>query len=266
MAMLVLEYVVGVLVLCVLLCLLAYWQKVLDKWGSILAFFIGGVIGIFGGILWLLLLIFFLITSFGATKYKYSIKKEKGVQEGKIGERHFKNVLANGLAPTYIALISFEGFHFVEDKWMAEVAFVAAISVAAADTVASELGVFSNKTYLITNLKKRVKPGTSGGVSLLGQFWALTAAFYTAIMGWIVLFFIPTILNPIEGISLNTSSPSHLHVLIVIPIFIGFLGCQVDSVLGATLEQKGLISNNGVNFAATSIGGLLAWMLIPLMI
>ena len=84
--MVVIEYVIGILILCALLCLLAYWQKVLDKGGSVLAFLIGAIIGIFGGILWLLLLIFFLITSFGATKYKYSLKKEKGVQEGKRGE------------------------------------------------------------------------------------------------------------------------------------------------------------------------------------
>lgn len=266
MSMVLLEYVIGVIVLCIILCVLAYWQKVLDKWGTILAFFIGAIIGIFGGILWLVLLVFFLITSFGATKYKYTLKKERGVQEGKIGERHIKNVLANGLAPTYIAIISFEDFHFIEEKWMAEVVFVAMISVAAADTMASELGVFSDKTHMITNIKKRVKPGTSGGVSWLGQFWALIAATYTAVMGCIVLFIIPrSFLNHSDAFSLHTSSLSFPLALIILPIIIGFLGCQLDSVLGATLEQKGLISNNGVNLVATSIGGLLAWMMIPMM-
>lgn len=266
MSMIVLEYVFGVIALCILLCVLAYWQKVLDKWGTTLAFCIGAIIGIFGGILWLALLVFFLITSFGATKYKYSLKKERGVQEGKTGERHFKNVLANGLAPTYVALISFEDFHFIEEKWMAEVVFVAMISVAAADTVASELGVFSDKTYLITSIKKRVKPGTSGGVSWLGQFWALVAAAYTAIMGWIVLFLIPhTFFNHSHAFSVHESSSSFPFALIIMPIVIGFLGCQIDSVLGASFEQKGLISNNGVNLVATSLGGVLAWMMIPVM-
>ncbi|UCE36974.1 MAG: DUF92 domain-containing protein [Thermoplasmata archaeon] len=261
--MVVLEYVVGVLVLCILLSLLAYWQKVLDIWGCILAFIIGAVIGIFGGIMWLILLLFFLITSFGATKYKYSLKKERGVSEGKIGERHFKNVLANGLAPAYIAILSFEDFHFIEEKWIAEVAFVAAISVAASDTVASELGVFSDKTYLITNPKKRVKPGTSGGVSMLGQSWALIAASYTALMGWIVLFLIPQALpSEIGAISFETISATNSYILIIIPLIVGFLGCQLDSVLGATLERIGLLSNNGVNLVATSCGGLIAWLMI----
>lgn len=267
MAMVVLEYVIGVIVLCIFLSFLAYWQKVLDKWGCVMAFGIGIVIGIFGNILWLLLLLFFLITSFGATKYKYALKKEKGVGEGRIGERHVKNVLANGLAPAYIAFISFEAFHFIEKKWMAEVAFVAAISVAASDTVASELGVISDKTYLITNLRKRVKPGTSGGVSWFGQLWALIAAAYTAIVGWVVLFLIPHIFNnSIVSFSNNSYTQTSLFALITIPIVIGFLGCQIDSLLGATLEQKGWISNNGVNLAATSLGGLIAWMMIPLII
>ncbi len=267
MVMVLPEHTVGVLILCIILCILAYWQKVLDKWGCVLAFIIGGTIGIFGGILWLILLIFFLITSLGSTKYKYSLKKERGVQEGKRGERHAKNVLANGLAPAYIALISYEGFHFIEDKWMAEIAFIAAISVAAADTVASELGVFSDKTYLITNPRKRVRPGTSGGISLLGQFWALVAAGYTAVMGGMMFFLIPHILpGPIDTVSVPDLWPSYSYAMIIIPIVVGFLGCQIDSVLGATLEHKGWLSNNGVNLVATSLGGLIAWMLIPQMI
>ncbi len=264
--MVVLEYALSVLILCIILCLLAYWLRVLDRWGSASAFVIGAIIGIFGGILWLILLLFFLITSFGATKYKYALKKAKGVHEGRRGERHVSNVVANGLAPTLIALLSYEEFHFIEDKWMAEIAFVTAISVAAADTIASELGVLSDKTYLITKLKKRVKPGTSGGVSLLGQFWAITAACYTAIMGWFMLYYIPeTFLNH-DAVTFSAGSPLYAHALVMIPLIIGFFGCQIDSVLGATLEKKGWLSNNGVNFTSTSLGGLIAWMLVPLVV
>jgi uncharacterized protein (TIGR00297 family) len=265
MAMFVLQSVIGVLALCTLLGWLAYRKKVLDKLGSTLAFMVGAIIGIFGGVLWLALLIFFLMTSYTATKYKYTLKRERGVQEGKTGERHFSNVLANGFAPTFIALISFEGFNIIEEKWMAEVAFVAAISVAASDTLASELGVFSDRTHLITNFKKRVKPGTHGGISLLGQEWALIAAAYTAIFGWIVLFFIPHVfLNGNGTLLIYDTNPAYPLGLVLIPLAIGFAGCQFDSVLGATLERKGLISNNTVNLVATSTGGLIAWMILVL--
>ncbi len=263
MAMVSFDYVLGVVILCIILCILAYWEKVLDLRGTVLAFFIGAIIGIFGGILWLTLLLFFLITSFVATRYKYTLKIEKGVQEGKKGERHFKNVLANGFIPTFIALISFEDFHFIEHKWMAEVAFVSAIAVAAADTMASELGVISDRAYLIINPKKRVKPGTSGGISVYGQFWALMASTYTAIFAWIVLFFVPyNFFSTSEGFLFST--PSTSYALVVIPLIVGFVGCQIDSVLGATLEQKGWLTNDGVNLAATSSGGILAWMMIAI--
>jgi uncharacterized protein (TIGR00297 family) len=263
MAMVSSDYVLGVVIICVILCILAYWEKVLDLKGTILAFFIGAIIGIFGGILWLTLLLFFLITSFVATRYKYTLKIERGVQEGKKGERHFKNVLANGFIPTFIALISYEDFHFIENKWMAEVAFVSAIAVAAADTMASELGVISDKAYLITNPKKRVKPGTSGGISIFGQWWALLASTYTGVFAWIVLFFIPfNFFSTTEGFL--SISPSNSYALVVIPLIIGFVGCQIDSVLGATLEQKGWLTNDGVNLSATSMGGILAWMMVSM--
>lgn len=266
MAMVSFEYVLGVVILCLILCILAYKERILDLWGTFLGFFIGAIIGIFGGILWLTLLLFFLITSFVATKYKYALKMERGVSEGKKGERHFKNVLANGFVPAFIALISYEDFHFIDEKWMAEVAFIAAISVAASDTVASELGVFSDKVVLITNPKKHVKPGTSGGISGLGQFWALMASTYTAVFAWIVLFFIPFNFFPTTDGFLNIPSPSISYALVVIPLIVGFVGCQIDSVLGATLEQKGWITNEGVNLASTSLGGLIAWMMIPLLV
>ena len=34
----------------------------------------------------------------------------------------------------------------------------------------------------------------------------------------------------------------------------GFIGTNIDSLLGATLQKKGLLSNSGVNFVATFAG------------
>ena len=36
----------------------------------------------------------------------------------------------------------------------------------------------------------------------------------------------------------------------------GFLGTNFDSLLGATLQSRGLLSNNGVNLFATLFGAL----------
>ena len=168
-----------VLIISIALAFLAYKKEILDTKGSISAFLVGAIIGIFGSIFWLVLLLIFMFSSFGATKFKFSLKKTKGVSEGEKGRRSVKNVLGNGMVPMIIALLSFKIEH-------QEIVFISAVCVAAADTMASEIGVLSDNVYLITNLKK-VKAGTDGGISFLGQFSALFGAFFVALIGWIIL-------------------------------------------------------------------------------
>lgn len=241
--------------LCTALASLAYVKKMLTWDGSVAAFAVGFIIGIFGDILWLLLLLLFLVTSFVATRYRFPEKRAIGAQEGVEGERRYSNVLANGLAPSFIAIMSFAAIPALP-KPLSGLLFVSAISVAASDTLASEIGVLSPRTYLITTMQK-VKPGTNGGVSLLGQGAALLAAVYTALMAWFLLFHIPTILGQDPTFP---ASPA----LLVIPILIGFVGCQIDSLVGATLETKGLVSKKTNNLLVTSLGGVLAYGLFLL--
>ncbi len=243
--------------LCTALAALAYMKEVLTWDGSVAAFAVGFIIGIFGDVLWLFLLLLFLVTSFLATKYRFSDKRAIGVQEGFRGERRYSNVLANGLAPTFVAIISFFATPTLP-KYISGLIFVSAISVAASDTLASEIGVLSPRTYLITTLE-RVRPGTNGGVSLFGQGAALMAAMYTTLMAWIFLSFIPTTLGYLITFP---SSPA----FIAIPVLVGFLGCQLDSLMGATLETRGLVSKKTVNLFATSLGGIIAYGLALLVI
>src|SRR5438445_10784534 len=77
---------------------LAYWREVLTWHGSLAAFVVGMVIGIFGDVTWLFLLLFFLLSSFLATRYRFALKEALGVHEGVRGERMSTNVLAYGFA------------------------------------------------------------------------------------------------------------------------------------------------------------------------
>ncbi len=236
------------LVLCGVLCALAYYKSVLTWDGSLAAFFVGLVIGVLGDVTWLFLLLFFLLSSFVATRYRFALKEALGVQEGKKGERSSSNVLANGIAPVAAAVLAFSNLPAVP-RIASGVLFVSVLAVAGADTLASEIGVLSSKTYLITN-GKRVKPGTNGGVSLLGQTCALLAALYTSFFGWVVL----------STLAPATMSPGTLSV--VIPVVVGFTGCQIDSVLGATLENRGIVGKRSVNLISTCLGGVLAFGLL----
>src|SRR5213080_3838658 len=145
---------------------LAYRRNVLTWDGSLAAFVVGMVIGVFGDVTWLFLLLFFLLSSFLATRYRFALKEALGVQEGLRGERKSTNVLANGFAPMAVAVIALT-MPTAFPKVISGIIFLSALSVAGADTLASEIGVLSKKTVLITT-RETVPPGTDGGVSRRG--------------------------------------------------------------------------------------------------
>ena len=98
------------------------------------------------------------------------------------------------------------------------------------------------RTRCITTLQS-VPAGTNGGMSPTGTIAAFIGALIIAISG--------VLLSPDN----STLSNESLFVLITI---IGWLGCQVDSVLGALLENRGYLGKHSVNFLATFSGVLMA--------
>ena len=243
-------------VLCLALSGLAYSRNVLTWDGAVAAFVVGLLIGVFGDVTWLLLLLLFLLSSFAATRYRFALKEAMGVQEGARGERHASNVLGNGLAAAAISVLGFEGFGPVIPKEGSGLLFVSALAVAGADTLASEIGVLSRRVYLITN-GARVRPGTDGGVSLLGQGAATAAALYTALFSFLVL--VPFA----DWAGFAVSFPTDPRFLFI-PAIVGFLGCQIDSVLGATLERRRWLDKKTNNLVSTSLGAAIALALYVL--
>jgi len=242
---------IAVLICVVLLALFAYRMHVLDVRGSILASVTGLIIGIFGSPSWFLLLLLFLIFSFIATRFMYEFKQATGTAEPNQGIRRSSNVFYNGIIPAVIALFSAgigEGA-----SWL----FITAIAAAASDTFASEVGVLSKKVYMITNPARnsitsnpamKIKPGVDGGVSLLGTTAAFFAAFTMSFAGWLI-------------IPYDTGLPVTLPLLLL-PAILGFIGCNIDSVLGATLESRGILNKGQVNLTEITIATLLMWPFI----
>jgi len=242
--------VIGVTIFCAVMAFASYRRRIFELSGSVSAFIVGMIIGICGNVLWLILLLIFLATSFGATKYRFEWKRSEGFQEGKGGERTWRNVAANGAVPTAIAFMSFVtawAAPAVFPKDIASFMFVSAIAVAASDTAASEIGIIDPKVYLITN-GKPTKRGTDGGVSLTGTFASFVAAAYTSAIAYVIFAF----LNPDL-----LAGPATLFV----PMLCGFLGCQVDSLIGATLETRGRIGKLGNNMVSIAAGTALAFLI-----
>jgi len=232
-------------ILSATLSIVAYKLRMLTFTGVIASFFVGYIVGVFGSVWWLLLLIAFTAAGLAATRVNIYDKKQYDLQEGDSGERSHLNVLGVGIPPCLMAfLYGIQGYLGFDYDFAFSVAFITTLAVAAADTVASEIGIRDKKVWLITTFE-RVRRGTNGGISVTGTLASLVAAAFTSIIGWLLIFGF----NSIE-------------LLILIPIAMGFLGNIIDSVFGAAVESKGKMSKYANNCLSALIASTLALILI----
>ncbi len=216
----------------------AFRAKTADLSGLFSAALVGIILLVFAapqGAQWFLIMLSFFILGSVATRYKYEYKKRIGVEQGRGGARGYKNVFANGIVAAAAAVLFgvFQQPVFI-------VMYVGCVATAAADTLASEIGVTGGVPYMITTLKK-VPIGTNGGVTVRGQAVALLGGLTVSLV----------------ALLLQVISPW----MMVICTIAGFIGTNIDSLVGATLENRGFLGNAGTNMLATIGGGLCAVLL-----
>tara|TARA_B100001741_G_scaffold218616_1_gene181268 strand:- start:833 stop:1600 length:768 start_codon:yes stop_codon:yes gene_type:complete len=233
--------------LVMILMVISRIRKILNESGTWAAAIMGLVVAIGGHWTWLVTLLAFLSAGFFVTRWRYGEKKEMGFNEGEDGERDWTNVISNGGVPMLISLYAF----MTEDWEELLPIFVASVAVATSDTFASEVGCLDKRVYMITTLKK-CEPGLNGGFSPNGQIAALVGA--------LLISLVATALGMLVGAE-ALSSPVEFIVSISI---IGFLGCQVDSLLGALLENRGYIGKGTVNTLAIATGAIIACYFHPI--
>lgn len=202
--------------LAILVAYLAYRAHSLNKSGAYAATLVGTVIFGFGGWEWAILLLTFFVTSSALTRtFK---KRKQGLDEkfSKGHERDAGQVLGNGGLATL-----FTSLHAIyPESIIPWIGFAASLAAVNADTWATELGVLNpTPPRMITDFRKRVEKGTSGGVSLSGTLASLLGASVIAL---------PTVLLSPIG-TLNTH-----HFLLITAA--GLAGSLFDSVLGATVQ------------------------------
>ncbi|HUV71059.1 MAG TPA: DUF92 domain-containing protein [Terracidiphilus sp.] len=177
-------------------------------------------------------------------------KKERlGTAESRHG-RSAAQVSAN-LGMAAIVSSAFAQSWIMNSGWFARVSAapvlvfavgLAALAEAAADTASSEVGqVLGGRPRMITTLR-RVEPGTDGGVSLAGTLAGMVAAAIVAAAGTLAL----------KGGSL----------MFWIGCAGGVFGLLFDSLLGATIEERGWLNNDAVNFLSTGSAAVFALALL----
>ena len=217
--------------------------NILDKQGIIAAALLGLFVGFLGHWTWLLLLLCFLLSSHIATKWRFEEKTERGLNESTDGHRGWINVAANGGMPALVALLTFVVGDWESGLWM----FAAAVAVATSDTWASEIGCLDHRVRMITTLKP-CEAGVNGGFSPNGQ---LAAAAGGLLIGASAL---------VASLVMFSASISDQIVIAGIVAGLGFLGCQIDSILGAVLENRGFLTKGSVNALSIIAGVALMWL------
>ena len=179
----------------------------------------------------------FFILGTAATIWKKKEKAAVKVQHDQSPKRDAGQVFANGGVAGLIGALS---YFFPNESYLFNLMMAASLSSAMADTLSSELGmIYGRRFYNIISRKKDAK-GLDGVVSLEGTLigvigCAIIALIYAMSLAWDRSFWII--------------------------ILAGTIGNLSDSILGALLERKQLLTNNGVNFLNTLIAALFAGLI-----
>jgi uncharacterized protein (TIGR00297 family) len=245
---------------------LAHRTRSLNKSGALAAILVGTIVFGIGGWQWAVLLLTFFITSSGLSRAFRKRKADLSEKFSKGHERDAGQVFGNGgLATLFAALHA-----LYPESILPWVGFAASLAAVNADTWATELGVLNpTPPRMITDLRKHVEKGTSGGISAFGTIASLLGSAIIAL---------PAVLLPPTG-TLTTA-----HCVLIAGA--GLAGSLFDSFLGATVQAMYFcptdrketekhpihtcgtetvhirgwkwLNNDWVNFACGAFGSLLA--------
>jgi uncharacterized protein (TIGR00297 family) len=192
------------------------------------------------------------LLAYFATKLGRAKKERLGTAESRKG-RAASQVAAN-LGVAAIMLSFHVQMGLIDSHWFSPgriapipifAVGLAALAEAAADTVSSEIGqVLGGRPRMITTLRIAA-PGTDGAISLAGTFAGIVSAGIVAALGTLAL--------------------TGDWTIFAVSCTGGIFGLLFDSLLGATIERRGLLNNDAVNFLSTASASVFALGLLAIL-
>lgn len=193
--------------------------------GTIIAWFLYKGTGVIG----VIMLATFFIAGTGATMIGAGKKERLGIAEKNKGQRTISQVLANGFVAGLAGLF---GWLYPHQSQLALLIAAGVLASATADTLSSELGsIYGTRFYNILSLKKD-KRGSDGVISPEGTLCGIAGSTLIALI-YIVEY----------RVSINA-----LWIVVA-----GTAGNFADSVFGASLQRKGWLTNDWVNWLNTVV-------------
>lgn len=242
-------------------------KKLLTPAGYGNAWLLGVVVWLsFGWQGYVTILFYFFIGS-AVTKVGMAQKEALGIAEARGGVRGPGNVWGSALSAAVCGLIAItlqvsgsqtlqlseQGAIYPLWQSLLALGFVASLSTKLSDTTATEIGkAYGKRTFLITTLSP-VPKGTEGAVSLEGTLAGVVGSLALAAVAYAAgLFGGPSLSGPLG---------------ILICVVAAFVATTVESLIGATVEEKlSWLTHDLVNIINTTIGAIVAiaigWLVI----
>jgi len=212
----------------------AYAARGVDRSGALAGALLGTTIWAFLGWQGFALLFAFFGLGTAATRAGFEEKAKRRLAQEKGGRRGARHAFAKTTVPALAALFAAT----TGRPGLFALAAAGAFATAASDTCASEIGqAYGRRTFLITTFRP-APPGTEGAVSLEGTAAGVAASLAVGALG--------------------AALGLYAWLGVALVALAALIATTLESVVGATLEARGLLDNEAVNFLASLAGALAA--------